>query len=238
MKAKPRRRAPNLLRNPAVASFIAAGRNYCELFAGPQPPPEQWCGAALWCLSQLYLAACALPETRWDEKLDRWENPFVLTDRDRTRVTHVAETMLGGARRYRVWLDPRREPEEGEEPEEGDLVQDLAEIYREIKPGLTAARRAGGCFPGGSGVEVPEFRAGHRRSECDAGAARACIAGRRAGWLQRQPSDVTSRVSASARPSEVVVSFELLEVENLEIEVPDLAHSSIMACIAARFFCR
>ncbi|MBI2923385.1 MAG: DUF5063 domain-containing protein [Planctomycetes bacterium] len=143
MKAKPRRRAPNLLRNPAVASFIVAGRNFCELFAGPQPPPEEWCGAALWCLSQLYLAACALPETRWDEKLDRWENPFVLTDRDRARVTHVAEAMLGGARRYRVWLDPRREPEDGEEPEEGDLVQDLAEIYREIKPGLTAARRAG-----------------------------------------------------------------------------------------------
>jgi len=139
------RRKP-LRDHAAVREFIAAGKQFCGLFEGPVPGREAWCRAALTALSRIYAAASALPDPEWDRELDRWENPHRLSVRDRERITSVAAVVLGDEREYWVWLDPLDPPGPDAELENGDLVEDLAELYREIKPGLVALARNGARF--------------------------------------------------------------------------------------------
>jgi hypothetical protein len=115
-----------------VQDFVAAARDYCGwLEASPVVPPEQELLTALQLLSRLYACAAWLPEAEAPclEKLDALpELPVeaIQAARDRLKVFPL---------QY-YWEVFHAVSEQPGETVCGDVVDDLVDIYKDVKEGL------------------------------------------------------------------------------------------------------
>src|SRR5262249_47672920 len=123
--------------DPAVARFVQAARAYCVLIESPSPDRQGWAGSVLAALADLYAAAVALPEPDLDEfgcvPVDQG-----MTHPEWEALWRRLRDVLGRPRRYRAYCAPTEPPAAGDEPVVGDLADDLADIYGDVKGGLLA----------------------------------------------------------------------------------------------------
>ena len=117
----------------SVEVFIDAARSYCSLIEAADALPR---GQFVWQvgerLTRLYAAASALPETDptgTEGPGDR------IGDAEGFALAHRLKEKLGDLGRYRRVHDPYDANETGVE---GSLSDDLADIYGDVKNGLTA----------------------------------------------------------------------------------------------------
>jgi hypothetical protein len=120
-----------------VTAFKRAAERLCLLLEQPTPHAQRWAEATLAALALLYASAHALPD--WslpDEWLDVPESLDVSDDEWR-QVFDRVHRILGPPTSYWAHFDPS-EPSVPGEPACGDLGDDLADIYRDVKPGVRA----------------------------------------------------------------------------------------------------
>ena len=130
------------LRNhPDVILFFRAAQKYCSLVESPKADKldkEIWLENVLAALAQLYATAHTLPKMESQETGQIPGDLFhVGTDEWRSIYQSVAKT-LGEARAYWCYFDPNQPPSSKDEPVLEDLADDLADIYRDVKPALHA----------------------------------------------------------------------------------------------------
>jgi hypothetical protein len=127
----------SLREHPAVLRFVQAARTYCGLIETTTLSAETWAEAALPALAELYAAALVLPEPEveaFDRAPDGCDVGFAEWQEHYKRLGEL----LGEARWYWCYFDPTEPPESRQEPVLGNLADDLADIYGDIKPGLRA----------------------------------------------------------------------------------------------------
>lgn len=123
--------------NSEVQYFSKVAQAYCECLEKPTGDTELWLKNVLINLSQLYAAVHTLPEVELLEKDIIPEEKFDVDNEEWGIIFMSVVNILGQARWYGMNYDPS-EPNKDETVEVGDLADDLADIYRDIKPGLRA----------------------------------------------------------------------------------------------------
>jgi Domain of unknown function (DUF5063) len=127
----------SLRTHPAVVRFVEAARTYCRLIESRNGDREQWVESVLSALAQLYAAALLLPEPDGDQ-FSRVPDSFRMSHAEWQELWQAIGRLLGEARWYWAYFDPTAPPTSELGPVEGDLADDLADIYRDIKGGLLA----------------------------------------------------------------------------------------------------
>ncbi len=123
--------------HPAIVEFHTAAYEFCHLFQQKPTDKDQWCIQITMSLSRLYAAGHRLPEVNIENSVDIPAEFDVSTDEWKAVYGFVSE-LLGWQKFYRAYFDPTEPIDDTEqEPSIGDLADDLADIYRDIKPGLT-----------------------------------------------------------------------------------------------------
>jgi Domain of unknown function (DUF5063) len=131
----------SLRSHPAVLAFTSVAQRYCTLLEHPIRDRDLWLADLHSTLAALYAAAPVLRDIA--DSLPPHPAPqnipesFRLTnDQWTTLYTHLKQT-LGPAALYSAHFNPLMAAPT-DEPTPGDLADDLADIYRDIKPGLSA----------------------------------------------------------------------------------------------------
>lgn len=112
--------------DPAIARFAAAARSYCAWAEGPPGTPDEEVRTALKHLALLYQCALELPHLSGDEKAG-------CISREDFRAVYLRFAVIPVGY-YSVPLNVLEVP-----PGEtglGDLSEDLADIWRDLKPPL------------------------------------------------------------------------------------------------------
>jgi len=125
--------------HPAAQAFMSVAQRYCILLEHPIRDRELWLADVLTTLASVYAAAPVLREFAAVEHAEprQIDQAFRLTNDEWTSLyTHLKNT-LGEQVRYAAHFNPIA-AQASDEPAEGDLADDLADIYRDLKPGLTA----------------------------------------------------------------------------------------------------
>ena len=89
-------------------------------------------------LAKLYAAAHGLPDFTLPEDAVALPASFKLTHEDWKALATTIQGLLGERQSYWFYFDPTLAEAPNEEPDAGMLWDDLADIYRDIKPGLHA----------------------------------------------------------------------------------------------------
>ncbi len=125
--------------NPDVIYFFQAARVYCNLVEGSKTDgfdKETWLENILAALARLYAAAHTLPKVE-SVKTDQSLDESFDVGKDEWRSIYQALSMtLGMACVYWCYFDPNQLPNAKDKPVLGDLADDLADIYRDVKPAL------------------------------------------------------------------------------------------------------
>ncbi len=111
---------------PVVGDFVEVARTYCTWAEGPPASPEQEARVALGLLVRLYGLALELPELSGDQEAkcidhSEWQKMFRRFD-------------VLPFNYYNRVFNPL--PVSSEAPGVGDLADDLADIWRDLRPGL------------------------------------------------------------------------------------------------------
>jgi hypothetical protein len=124
--------------HPAARAFISTAQRYCLLLEHPVRDRDAWLADLLATLSTLYAAAPILREfgTPGEDK-DLPAN-FKLTNDDWHALYRHLQAVLGNDAHYVAFFNPVQADPLKDRPTQGDLADDLADIYRDLKPGLTA----------------------------------------------------------------------------------------------------
>jgi len=133
--------------HPAANAFVSVAQRYCALLENPVRDRDLWLADVLTTLATIYAAApmvreLALPTHPAPENIPA---AFRLTNDEWTALyTHLKHT-LGNDAIYSAQFNPLvptpHAPSDSLREDEtplGDLADDLADIYRDLKPGLTA----------------------------------------------------------------------------------------------------
>lgn len=124
--------------HPKVTIFRDAGERYCALLQSDPENPESWVEEVLAALSSLYAAAHALPDIGLcDDAAGIPDSLDVTTDEWRS-VFGRAKKILGQHDAYWAYFDPSAPADAHEQPIFHSLADDLADIYRDVMPGLRA----------------------------------------------------------------------------------------------------
>lgn len=132
----------NLRDDSRVQHFVNIARLFCQYVETPSEEKEFWIRNILVVLAQLYAAVFSLPEVELFDDDCIPENNFDVDDVEWKQVFMNVVQILGQIRWYRMnydWMNNVSDgPNDNEVVEVGDLADDLADIYRDIKPGLRA----------------------------------------------------------------------------------------------------
>jgi hypothetical protein len=124
--------------HPAARAFVNTAARYCLLLEHPVRDRDLWLADLLTTLAAVYAAAPHLRDLPLPEQGDQLPQTFRLTNDEWTALyTHLRHT-LGGDAAYSAHFHPLTPSDGPPEPGTGDLADDLADIYRDLKPGLTA----------------------------------------------------------------------------------------------------
>ncbi len=120
-----------------VKHFVKVAQAYCSHLENPTSEKETWIKNILVSLSQLYAAGHTLPEVDVSV-VDYGGEDFEISAQEWQSIYQSAADILGEARWYWHHYDPSEAPSDNESPVTGDLADDLADIYGDMKPGLRA----------------------------------------------------------------------------------------------------
>jgi hypothetical protein len=127
----------SLRNHAAVVRFVDSARTYCGPIESPPTDREQWAESLLVALAQLYAQALLLPEPEVEE-FGRAPAGLRMEQEDWQELWAALGERLGRSGAYWCYFDPSEPPDSREGPVLGDLADDLADIYRDVKPGLRA----------------------------------------------------------------------------------------------------
>jgi hypothetical protein len=123
--------------NAAANAFVSTATRFCLLLEHPVRERDLWLADVLVTLSAVYASAPHLRELPVPEGGEQIPQAFRLTnDEWNALYTHLKHT-LGEQARYNAHFAPTV-AKATDDPSEGDLADDLADIYRDLRPGLSA----------------------------------------------------------------------------------------------------
>lgn len=128
----------NLRDSAQVFDFRHTAERFCSLLESKPDNADKWVEDILATLAMLYACGHSLPTVSLNEESNDYGDEFQVDDAEWGRVYSVVQTALGTQTIYWAYFDPSEPPNSLEEPILGDLADDLADIYRDIKPGLRA----------------------------------------------------------------------------------------------------
>jgi hypothetical protein len=120
-----------------VVSFRLAAARYCQLLESAPTDADRWAGEVLAAVATLYACGHALPEFSVDSDADI-PGEFSVSDDEWKQVYRIVQDVFGTQAFYRCYFDPSEPLDAKLVPCVGDLSDDLADIYRDIKPGMRA----------------------------------------------------------------------------------------------------
>jgi hypothetical protein len=123
--------------HPMVHQFRVAAERFCQLLEVKPDNANHWTEKVLTALARLYAAGHALPDGSTSDNAPDLK-AFRVEDEEWQRVYSLVHEILGSQSGYWAYFDPSEPPTSGDEAIFGDLGDDLADIYRDIKPGLRA----------------------------------------------------------------------------------------------------
>lgn len=126
----------SLRENENVVSFISAAQEYCGILETDCQDAELWVKTILQALSSLYACANKLPAVDISDAPDVNDESVRPSHDDWKAMFASIIVILGDQRLYREFFDPSGPIDSDQEPVVGDIADDLADIYRDIKPGL------------------------------------------------------------------------------------------------------
>jgi hypothetical protein len=120
-----------------VLAFRDAADRFCLLLESDPLDRELWIGNVLSAVADVYARAHKLP-SNLELDVDPPDD-FDVGDDDYYQVVRRVHSVLAEQSYYWSYFDPT-EMDSSEKPDCGDLGDDLADIYRDLKPGLRAWR--------------------------------------------------------------------------------------------------
>lgn len=118
--------------------FVEAARQFCALMEERPADVKAWLRSLLPALSELYAYAVGLTGVEWVEANDRTLSRFQVTHDEWRVLYHRLSTQLGHDAWYWMTFEPMKTQVEKAEKVIGNLADDLADVYRDIVPGLRA----------------------------------------------------------------------------------------------------
>jgi hypothetical protein len=127
----------SLRSHPAATAFVNTATRFCILLEHPVRERDLWLADLLTTLSAVYASAPHVRDIPLPDPGDHIPQSFRLTnDEWNALYTHLKHT-LGEHARYHAHFSPTAAAPP-DDPAEGDLADDLADIYRDLKPGISA----------------------------------------------------------------------------------------------------
>jgi hypothetical protein len=127
----------SLREDPNIQRFVNSANHFCELLEVQSINSDRWVEQILKALSELYSSAHHLPDNEIsDGTLD--EESYDVNNNEWKVIFDRVASIFGEQRYYWEYFDPSEPIDANNEPVVGDLADDLADIYRDIKPGLCA----------------------------------------------------------------------------------------------------
>jgi hypothetical protein len=128
----------SLRNDPRMLLFVEAARQYCELIEERPSDLKAWAKALLPALSELYAYALGLIGIESIDTSDKTLSRFVVSHGEWRALYHRLSTQLGHDAWYWMTFEPMKTQKEKSEPVAGNLADDLADVYRDVAPGLRA----------------------------------------------------------------------------------------------------
>jgi hypothetical protein len=121
-----------------VTQFKEIAESYCTLLEVVPEDNNIWIQQILIALSRLYALAHDLPDIELPDDAPDISDSINVTIAEWKQVSDRVRSILGTQVAYWAYIDPTEPSESPDEPVFGNLADDLADIYRDIKPGLRA----------------------------------------------------------------------------------------------------
>jgi hypothetical protein len=118
-----------------VLSFGEAVCRFCGLFDSKPRDREQWKQQLAVCLGDLYCRAQRLP-VLLEVPVKSLDAARTVSEADWQRVFNFTSEMFGVEAFYWQYSDLMDTPSNNEEPECASIADDMADIYRDLRPGL------------------------------------------------------------------------------------------------------
>jgi uncharacterized protein DUF5063 len=124
--------------DPRMLLFVEAARQYCALIEERPADVKAWTRALLPALSELYAYALGLIGIEAVDAGDKTMSRFQITHGEWRSIYHRLSAQLGHDAWYWMTFEPMKTQREKAEPVAGNLADDLADVYRDVAPGLRA----------------------------------------------------------------------------------------------------
>lgn len=128
----------NIRENAQALAFKNAAERYCALLESVPADGNGWTEQVLEALACLYAAAHSLPELGLSDSASDMPDSLDVTREEWKSVHALAKGVLGTQEMYWAYFDPSEPAETDEKAVVHSLADDLADIYRDVKPGLRA----------------------------------------------------------------------------------------------------
>ena len=128
----------NIREHPDAIAFKTAAERYCALFESEPADANRWVEAVLCALAQVYAVAHCLPDFGLTDGAPDIPDSLDVTREDWRSLFGFVQRVLGKQDIYWAYFDPSEPSNFREQPICHSLADDLADIYRDIKPGLRA----------------------------------------------------------------------------------------------------
>jgi Domain of unknown function (DUF5063) len=124
--------------HPQVKEFKKAAERYCALLQSDAGNPERWVEKVLAALASLYAAGHILPDLGLSDDAPDIPDSLDVTTNEWRSVFGRVQKALGTQEAYWAYFDPGGPADADEEPICHSLADDLADVYRDVMPGLRA----------------------------------------------------------------------------------------------------
>jgi hypothetical protein len=136
----------NLRQRHEVVQFKEAAESYCTLFESKPDSVEVWVEQMTSAVAHLYAFGHDLPDVDLPDDAPDVPDSLDVNDDERKRIYRFVGDLLGSQRGYWSYFDPTEPLDSSQDISFGDLADDLADIYRDIKPGLRAWASANDAY--------------------------------------------------------------------------------------------
>jgi hypothetical protein len=118
--------------------FVEAARQFCGLMEERPADVKAWVRSLLPALSELYAYALGLHNVELIDSNDRTLTKFEISHDEWRSLYHRLSVQLGHDAWYWMTFEPMKTQVEKAEKVIGNLADDLADVYRDVVPGLRA----------------------------------------------------------------------------------------------------
>ena len=139
MEPQPRRGAGShsLRHDPRMLLFVETARQFCALIEQPAGG-KPWIASLHSALAELYAAAVGLVGIASSDAADKTLGTYQMSHDEWRKLYHRLSLVLGHDAWYWMYFEPMKTQVEKAEPVAGNLADDLADVYRDVVPGLRA----------------------------------------------------------------------------------------------------